>query len=67
MTDWSQRHLSLAKAFGEAVGEHRLETTSDLGQIDLGEKTRERSPTCSCPMRLRSVTAWWIGRCHTPP
>ncbi|MGC4033092.1 MAG: hypothetical protein QM754_15420 [Tepidisphaeraceae bacterium] len=26
----------MAKEFGEAVGEHRLETTSDLGQIDLG-------------------------------
>lgn len=36
MTEWSQRHLALAKEFAEAVGEHRLETTSDLGQVNLG-------------------------------
>lgn len=26
----------MAKEFAEAVGEHRLETTSDLGQVNLG-------------------------------
>lgn len=36
MTDWSQRHLALAKEFAEAVSEHRLETTSDLAQITFG-------------------------------
>ena len=35
MTDWSKRHLALAKECAEAVGLHRLETTSDLGQINL--------------------------------
>ncbi len=37
MTDWSQRHLALAKEFAEAIGrESRLEMTSDLGQMNFG-------------------------------
>ena len=36
MTDWSKRHLALAKEFAATVGEHRLEATSDLGHISLG-------------------------------
>lgn len=35
MSQWSQRHLALAKEFAEAVGDHRVETTTDLGQVNL--------------------------------